>query len=57
MNKGKLYIIPTIIGEGTEQETLPSTTLNIIKKINIFIVENIRTARRHIRKIDKQINK
>ena len=56
MNKGKLYLIPTIIGEGTEQDTLPSTTLNIIKKINIFIVENIRTARRHIRKIDKQKN-
>ena len=58
MNKGKLYLIPTIIGQGKQQETLPSTIKRKIEEINIFIVENIRTARRHIRKIvkDKDID-
>ena len=54
MNKGKLYLIPTILGEGTEDEILSTSITNAIKKIKIFIVENIRTARRHIRKIDKK---
>ena len=58
MNKGKLYLIPTIIGQGKHEETLPSTIKRKIEEINIFIVENIRTARRHIRKIvkDKDID-
>ena len=54
MNKGKLYLIPTIIGDGTQSETLTSPILQAIKKIDIFIVENLRTTRRHIRKIDKE---
>ena len=56
MNKGKLYLIPTILGEGTQADTLTAPILAAIKEINIFIVENIRTARRHIRQIDKEKN-
>ncbi len=54
MKQGKLFLIPTIIGEGTQQEILSCSIKKNIKEINIFIVENIRTARRHIRKIDKE---
>ena len=54
MDKGKLYLIPTTIGEGKQEETLPFIIKQKIKDINIFIVENIRTARRYIRKIDKE---
>ncbi len=54
MDKGKLYLIPTTIGEGKQKETLPSIIKQKIKDINIFIVENVRTARRYIRKIDKE---
>ena len=56
MNKGKLYLIPTILGEGTQESTLPSTILKAIKEIDVFIVENLRTARRHIRKLDREKN-
>ena len=56
MDKGKLYLIPTILGEGTQEATLPSTILKAIKEIDVFIVENLRTARRHIRKLDRQKN-
>lgn len=54
MNKGKLYLIPTILGKETQETTLPSTILKSIKEIDIFIVENLRTARRHIKKIYKE---
>ena len=56
MDKGKLYLIPTILGEGTQGTTLPSPILKAIKEIDIFIVENLRTARRHIKKIDREKN-
>ena len=54
MNKGKLYLIPTILGKETQEATLPSTILKSIKEIDIFIVENLRTARRHIKKIYRE---
>jgi 16S rRNA (cytidine1402-2'-O)-methyltransferase len=56
LDKGKLYLIPTILGEGTQESTLPSTILKAIKEIDVFIVENLRTARRHIRKLDREKN-
>ena len=52
LNKGKLYLIPTILSDDSQEAVLPSIISNHIKEINIFIVENLRTARRHIKKID-----
>lgn len=59
MNKGKLYLIPTILAEETEKATLPADIFKAIEETDIFIVENLRTARRHIKKIhqEKDINK
>ena len=54
MKQGKLFLIPTIIGEGTEEKTLPSFVRDKIKDIDIFIVENIRTSRRFMKKIYKE---
>ncbi|MDC0201894.1 SAM-dependent methyltransferase [Flavobacteriales bacterium] len=54
MNQGKLYLIPTIIGEGTEEKTLPTFVRVKIKDIEIFIVENIRTSRRFMKKVYKE---
>ena len=54
MNKGKLYLIPTTLGNETEEQTLPPTILNSIKNIDIFIVENIRTSRRFIKRMYKE---
>ena len=54
MNKGNLYLIPTVIGDGTQKETLTSPIIKAVQKINVFIVENIRTTRRYIRTIDKE---
>lgn len=54
MNNGKLYLIPSILGKETQEHTLPSSILDAIQKTNIFIVENLRTARRYIRLVDKE---
>ncbi len=54
LNKGKLYLIPTIIGEDTQQEVLPNIIIKHIKDISIFYVENLRTARRHIKRLVKE---
>ena len=58
LNKGKLYLIPCIIGPDTEENVLTLPILNIISQTNIFIAENIRTCRRHIKRIHpaKDIN-
>ena len=54
MKKGKLFLIPTTLGEGSEYKSLPPTVLDHIKNINIFIVENIRSSRRFIKKMYKE---
>tara|TARA_B100001287_G_scaffold276252_1_gene286400 strand:- start:2219 stop:2926 length:708 start_codon:yes stop_codon:yes gene_type:complete len=51
VKKGKLYLIPTTLGEGSENKSLPPTVIELIKNINVFIVENIRTSRRFIKKM------
>ncbi len=58
LNKGKLYLIPTILGEDTRDLFLSNIALHHIKRINVFIVEKIKTARKHIKLScqDKNIN-
>ena len=48
---GKLHLIPTTLGDNEPLEVLPVTVKNSIEKINTFIVENEKTARRFIKKI------
>ncbi|WP_067146081.1 SAM-dependent methyltransferase [Pseudotamlana agarivorans] len=50
-NHGKLYLIPTTLGDNNPMEVLPITVKNTIEQIDIFIVENEKTARRFIKKI------
>ena len=49
---GKLYLIPTLLGSTTAEEVLPLGTLNIVRNIRFFIVENLRTARRMLSKMN-----
>ena len=53
---GNLYLIPTTLGESGTSLVIPSDVSAIVKEIRHFIVENIRTARRYLRKIDPQLN-
>jgi len=58
LNKAKLYLIPTFIDKNYNDTLLSIKIKNTIKDIDIFFVENIRTSRRHIKKIcpDKNID-
>lgn len=47
-----LYMIPVPISDGPLNEVLPSFNSEIIGGIKHFIVENVRTARRFLKKID-----
>lgn len=46
--KGKLFLIPTLLGDTLPEKVLPEGTLNIIRSLDYFIVEQIRTSRRFL---------
>ncbi len=48
MSSGKVYIIPSVISENTQEEVIPSQVTKAILACDFFLVENVRTARRYI---------
>jgi len=48
MSSGKVYIIPNVISENTQEEVIPAQVKNAILACDFFLVENVRTARRYI---------
>jgi len=48
--KGKLYLIPSPLGDNDPAEVLPASTLEIACSLKCFVVEEIRTARRFLSK-------
>lgn len=50
-NFGKLYLIPTDLGENPVWDVLPTSITKIIDLIDDYIVENEKTARRFIKKM------
>lgn len=53
---GTLYLIPNLLGESTPERVLPAFNTKIINNIRYYIVENIRTTRRFLKKVDKNID-
>ncbi|WP_339625897.1 SAM-dependent methyltransferase [uncultured Winogradskyella sp.] len=49
--KGKLYLIPTRLGDNPPLEVLPISIKKIIENIDNYIVENEKTARRFIKRV------
>lgn len=49
--KGKLYLIPTTLGDNEPLEVLPYSVRLIVEELDHFIVENQKTARRFIKRI------
>ena len=50
MNKGKLYLIPTPLGDNEPAEVLPAGVIERACSLRVFVVEEIRTARRFLSK-------
>lgn len=51
-----IYLIPVPLGEIEPQKVLPDGNTAIIRSISYFIVENVRTARRFLKLIDRDID-
>lgn len=56
--KGILYLIPSLLGDTPVENSLPSYNIEIIRSLDEFIVEDIRSARRFLikAKIDKPVD-
>ena len=50
MTKGKLYLIPSPLGEGEPSEVIPASVLGLLPTLDCFVVEEVRTARRYLSK-------
>jgi 16S rRNA (cytidine1402-2'-O)-methyltransferase len=48
LNKGKLYLIPTVLAAGTSAQVLAPQIREVIMHLDYFFAEELRTARRFI---------
>ncbi len=51
-----LYLIPVQLSDGDLSAVLPADNTTIVRSIKHFIVENVRSARRFLKKCDRDIN-
>lgn len=51
-----LYLIPVTLGETPLEQVLPSYNKEVILSVKHFIVEEVRTARRFLKQVDRNIN-
>ena len=51
-----LYLIPCTLGDTPIEKVLPSYNREIVVALRHFIVENVRSARRFLKKVDSAIN-
>ncbi len=49
-NRGKLYLIPSPLGENDPAEVIPGPVLESLAGFRTFVVEEVRTARRYLSK-------
>ncbi|MCH5229533.1 MAG: SAM-dependent methyltransferase [Muribaculaceae bacterium] len=54
--KTALYMIPVPVSEGSLDYVIPKENFAIVSELKYFIVENIRTARRILKRMDSSIN-
>ena len=51
-----LYLLPVTLGDTPIETVLPSYNKEIILGISHFIVEDVRSARRFLKKVDREID-
>jgi 16S rRNA (cytidine1402-2'-O)-methyltransferase len=54
--KAQLYLIPTSLGECSFERILPAYNAEIVSALRFFIVEDVRAARRFLKKTNPEIN-
>lgn len=48
MQYGKLYLIPSPLGDNDPAEVIPGPTLALLQELKTYVVENARTVRRYL---------
>lgn len=56
MKQGKIYMIPTTMGDSNIESVIPKDVCEIIITTKFFIVENIKTTRRYLKKVERSID-
>lgn len=51
-----LYLIPVQLSDGDLTQVLPQVNFALVREIRHFVVENVRSARRFLKKCDRDIN-
>lgn len=51
-----LYLLPNVLSEGDWQNVLPAQIFQLVTSTRYYIVENIRTARRFLKQVNREIN-
>jgi 16S rRNA (cytidine1402-2'-O)-methyltransferase len=51
--KGRIYLIPVTLGGNDFKDVIPEKVIAITRRLRFFVVENLRSARRFLRFIDK----
>lgn len=49
-----LYLLPVPVSDGPLTDVLPQRNIEIISQLRVFIVENLRTARRFLKRVDSK---
>ncbi|MCF8358046.1 MAG: SAM-dependent methyltransferase [Prolixibacteraceae bacterium] len=52
----KIFLVPTTLGDENPYNVLPSDIKQVVNNVEYYFVENTRTARRFLKKIDNDIN-
>jgi 16S rRNA (cytidine1402-2'-O)-methyltransferase len=51
---GRIYLVPVTLGGDDYQRVIPELVISLTRQLRYFIVEDIRSARRYLRLIDKE---
>lgn len=54
--KGTLYLVPNTLGNADSSMTIPEGVKSYIDQTSVFIVENLRNARRYLKNLNREIN-
>jgi 16S rRNA (cytidine1402-2'-O)-methyltransferase len=56
MSTGRIHLIPNLISDSPTEKSLPSSIHSLVVNIEHYMVENVRNARRYLKKLDRQID-
>lgn len=56
MNNPALYLIPALLGDTPVEQVIPPYNINVASRLKYFIVENVRSARRFLKKCNPDID-